>query len=67
VSVNSESTYDRKANQWQVPANLLVAQMLKVGPQIMQVAVGARYGAAAPDNGPEGWGWRLQLMRLFPK
>jgi hypothetical protein len=67
VSVNSESTYDGKANQWQVPANLLVAQMLKVGPQINQVAVGARYWAAAADNGQVGWGWRLHLLRLFPK
>jgi hypothetical protein len=41
--------------------------MRKVGPQIMQVMVGARCWAAAPDNGHVGWGWRLQLMRLFPK
>lgn len=67
LGVNSESTYDWKANQWQVPVNLLVAQMLKVGPQIMQVAVGARYWAEAADNDPEGWGWRLQLTLLFPK
>jgi len=67
LGVNSESTYDWKANQWQAPVNLLVGQMLKVGPQIMQVAVAARYWAAAPDNGPEGWGWRLQLTLLFPK
>jgi len=67
LGLNSESTYDWKTNQWQVPVNLLVGQMLKVGPQIMQVAVGARYWAAAPDNGPEGWGWRLQLTLLFPK
>jgi hypothetical protein len=33
----------------------------------MQLAVAAKYWAAAPDNGPEGWGLRLQLTLLFPK
>jgi hypothetical protein len=67
IGVNSESTYDWTSNQWQVPVNFLVGQMLKIGPQIMQLAVGARYWAAAPDNGPEGWGYRAQLTFLFPK
>jgi hypothetical protein len=29
--------------------------------------VGAKYWADAPDNGPEGWGLRVQLTLLFPK
>ena len=67
IGVNTESTYDWKGNQWTVPVNFLVGQVLKIGPQLIQLAVGARYWAAAPDNGPEGWGLRLQLTFLFPK
>jgi len=29
--------------------------------------VGARYWADAPDDGPTGWGLRVQLTFLFPK
>jgi hypothetical protein len=67
ISLNTESTYDFKGNDWSVPINLLVAQMLKVGTQLFQVGVGARYWAETPDNGPDGWGLRLQFTLLFPK
>jgi hypothetical protein len=50
-----------------VPLIVQVAQLFKVGPQIMQLAVGGKYWADAPDNGPEGWGLRVQLTLLFPK
>jgi hypothetical protein len=65
--VSSESTYDWERESWSVPLNATVAQMLKVGPQILQVTIGARYWLDAPDNGPEGWGLRLQLTLLYPK
>lgn len=67
ISLNTESSYDWKGNDWSVPINLLVAQMLKAGDQIFQVGVGARYWVETPDNGPEGWGLRLQLTFLYPK
>lgn len=67
ISLNTESTYDWKGNDWSVPINLLVAQMLKAGSHIFQVGVGARYWAQTPDNGPDGWGLRLQITFLFPK
>ena len=44
-----------------------VAQMFKIGPQILQLTVGAKYWAESPDNGPEDWGVRVQLTFLFPK
>lgn len=66
-SMNTESTYDWKAKQWSVPLNLQVGQVFKIGTQLLQITAGARYWAAAPDNGPEGWGYRLQLTLLFPK
>ena len=67
IGMNTESTYDWKGNQWQVPINVQVAQLFKIGPQILQFAMTARYWAESPDSGPEGWGWRAQLTFLFPK
>lgn len=65
--VNSETTYNWKASQWSVPVNLTVNQLFKVGNQPMQIGVGARYWADAPDSGPSGWGFRLIYTLLFPK
>jgi hypothetical protein len=66
-AVLTESTYDWKGEQWSVPVIVLAAQMLKIGPQIFQVAVGGKYWAAAPQDGPRGWGVRAQLTLVFQK
>jgi hypothetical protein len=65
--VNTESTYDWDAEQWSVPINALVAQVVKIGDQRVQFAIGPRYWADAPDGGPEGWGARFQVTLLFPR
>jgi hypothetical protein len=65
--LNTESTYDWESEQWSVPVNVQVAQLFKIGPQIMQFAVVGKYWVEAPDDGPEGWGARAQLTFLFPK
>lgn len=67
IGLNTESTYDWENDQWSVPVNATVAQLFKIGPQIMQLALTARYWAESPDDGPEGWGGRVQLTFLFPK
>ncbi len=67
IALNTESTYDWESEQWSVPINLTVNQLLKFGSQIIQVGVGARYWIDSPDNGPEGWGARIVLTFLFPK
>lgn len=66
-SVNSESTYNWKTEDWAVPINFNVSQLLKVGSQILQVGGGLRYWADSTDFGPEGLGARLQVTFLFPK
>jgi hypothetical protein len=66
-AILSESTYDWKNKDWSVPVIPIVAQLFKIGPQILQLAVGAKYWAKSPDNGPEGWGARVQLTFVFPK
>jgi hypothetical protein len=67
IGAYTESAYDWEGKQWSVPLIVQAGQLFKLGPQIMQFAVAAKYWAAAPDNGPEGWGLRLQLTLLFPK
>ena len=67
LGVNTESTYDWRSAAWSVPINLTVAQLLKIGPQILSITVGARYWVTSPDNGPEGWGWRVVVTLLYPR
>ena len=66
VGINTESTYDWENTRWTVPINLTVAQLLKLGPQAIQLQVGGRYYAERPQGGPD-WGIRFTLTFLFPK
>ena len=65
--INTESSYNWRTSSWSVPINFTVSQLLKAGPQILQITVGARYWASAPASGPEGWGWRAAVTLLFPR
>jgi hypothetical protein len=67
IGLNTEATYDWENEQWSVPVIGQVAQLFKIGPQILQLAVGAKYWAESSDDGPDGWGLRVQLTFLFPK
>ena len=64
--VNTESTYDWEAEQWTVPVNLLVQQMVKIGGQPISLQLGYRCYVEKPDYGPD-WGVRFQMTFLFPK
>jgi hypothetical protein len=66
IALNTESTYDWEGEQWSVPTNFTVSQLLETGNQIYQAGGGMRHWADAPSKGPEGWGFRLQLTLLFP-
>jgi hypothetical protein len=66
-SLNTESTYNWETEEWSVPINALVSQVVKLGRQPVQFGLGARYWADAPEGGPEDWGLRTQVTLLFPK
>jgi hypothetical protein len=66
IQLNTESTYNWHDDQWTVPLNLNVSQLLKVGKQVISVGVGGRYYAEAPEGGPD-WGLRCTVTFLFPK
>ena len=67
IGAYTESAYDWKGKQWSVPLIVQAGQLFKIGSQILQLAVAGKYWADSPDNGPEGWGLRVQLTFLFPK
>jgi hypothetical protein len=66
-TLNTESTYNWQAKQWTVPLNALVSKLVRFGTQPVSLALGVRYYAASPDNGPKGFGARLSITFLFPK
>lgn len=66
-TLNTESTYDWKNDQWSVPVNAVVSKLVKFGDQPVSLFAGARYWAEAPEGGPEGVGFRAGLTFLFPK
>jgi len=67
IGLSSEATFDWESDQWSVPINFTVSQLLKIGSQPIQIGAGVRYWAESPDNGPDDWGFRLQVTFLFPK
>ena len=63
--INTESTYDWENNEWTVPINYWVSQILKIGKQPVSVQLGGRYYADSP-GGDQHWGIRLNFTLLFP-
>lgn len=66
IGINTETTYDWTHGHWTVPINLTVGHLFKFGKQPVQMAVGARYYAESPPQGPR-WGIRFTTTLLFPE
>ena len=66
-TAQTETTYDWKGSGWSVPINLVATKVVKLGNQLASVGGGVRYWAESPDNGPEGFGFRVMFTLLFPK
>ena len=65
-TLNTESTYDWTNDQWTVPVNFMVQQLVKIGDQPVAFTLGARYYADSPDSGAD-WGFRFAVVFLFPR
>lgn len=65
--LNTETNYDWVNEEWSVPINFGVNQMVKFGKQPAQIGAGLRYWADSPVYGPQDWGARINLVFLFPK
>jgi hypothetical protein len=64
-TLNTESTYDWHNEQWTVPINLLVSQLIKIGKQPVQLGLGAKVYAEGPSGALE-WGVRFVVTPPFP-
>jgi hypothetical protein len=67
IALNTESTYDWNNEQWSIPVNFTVSQLLRLGNQMVSVGGGVRYWAETPAAGPEEWGFRLVFTLLYPR
>ena len=66
ISINSESTYDWKHDQWTVPINVGVNHLYAIHGQRVQLGATARAYLDAPSDGPD-WGLRFNATLLFPQ
>ena len=66
VGCTTESTYNWENGKWTVPLNLSVSQLLKIGEQPIQLALGPRFYAEGP-KGTADWGIRFVTTMLFPR
>ena len=64
--INTESLYDWENEQWTVPINVFITQLVKIGKMPVSFQLGARYYAEAPEEGPE-WGVRFAVTLVFPE
>jgi len=67
-TINSETTANWNTSgdaKWTIPINLVVSQLLKIGKQPIQIAVGGRYYADSPRYGPD-WGARFVVTLIYP-
>ncbi len=66
-TINMESTYDHRTSNWTAPVFLGFGQVTRMGSQMVQLQAGIRYYLDSPDNGPEGLGFRMNFVLLWPK
>lgn len=66
VGMNMEATYDWTREEWSVPINASLSQLLLLRNQPVQFQLGGRYFAETFPNGPE-WGIRFGMTLLFPR
>ena len=64
--VNTESTRNWVTDQWSVPMNFTVQQLVKIGGRPVAFQAGYRYYVDGPNGGPD-WGLRFSITFLFPK
>lgn len=64
--IETETTYDWTADQWLVPIEPTIAQILPIGSQYIDVELGPTFYVVTPRGGPD-WGLRVNFALLFPR
>jgi len=64
-SLRTETSVDWENDAWSVPLDASVSRLAVIGGRPVNVQTGARYWLESPENGPEGWRYRLQVQFVF--
>lgn len=67
VSLQTETTYNWKLEQWSVPINLTASKLVRFGKLPVSLQAGVGYWAESPEVGPEGFRFRLQANFVLPR
>ncbi len=67
ASVQSEATYNWKAEDWSVPINVAISKLVRWGKLPVSLQAGVGYWAESAAGGPEEWRFRLQANFVLPK
>ena len=66
-TLNTESTYDWKDEEWSVPINAQISKVTRIGEQLVSIGGGLRWWADSAPDGPEGLGARFFVTLLYPR
>ena len=66
VSMQSESNYNWKTEQWSIPVTAAVSRLVKFGKLPVSLQAGIGYWLESPDSGPKGIRYRLQANIVLP-
>ena len=67
ASVQSEASYNWETEQWSVPVNVALSKLTMFGRLPVSLQGGVGYWAESPDNGPDGFRFRLQANFVLPR
>jgi len=67
LSAQTESSYSWETEQWSVPINVGLSKLVWLGKLPVSLQGGVGYWAESPENGPEGFRFRLQANFVLPK
>jgi hypothetical protein len=67
ASLQSETSYNWESEQWSVPVNAAVSKLAMFGKLPVSLQAGVGYWLESPDNGPEGFRFRLQANFVLPR
>lgn len=67
ASVQTESSYNWETESWSVPINIAASKLIFWGKLPVSLQAGVGSWLESPDNGPEGFRFRIQANFVFPK
>jgi hypothetical protein len=67
ISLNTETTYNWKNKEWQIPVNLAYSKVSRLGHQLVSNQIGVKVFLKTPYGYGPDWGLRYVFTLLFPR